>query len=156
MIYLFLFCFYSTVGNSALQNTYPVAQTKAVNDSCSINIKGKITDSSNRPIVSATVLVLKNSIIISGTLADTSGEYRICDLSSDQYVLRFECITYKSIQKNITINNNQAQVINCKLVNDPNVRGCEIAPYKVPLTDKWEPTKTTITDKQIERYPGGH
>ena len=74
----------------------------AQNNTCTI--KGTVADSGGNPVMFASVCILKNGNIVTGTLTDTLGTFMLKDRFAGDYSLRVTSIGYEEFFKNIHVN----------------------------------------------------
>lgn len=80
------------------------------------SIQGKITDKSSKdPIPFATIQIVGGH---HGEAADPNGKYSFKTLPNGKYRLRVQALGYKTINKEININNNQSITQNFEMVED--------------------------------------
>jgi hypothetical protein len=118
-------------------------------------LTGKVTDGAGEPLIGATVKVLKDSIVVRGTITDYDGNYRIAPLDAGTYDVEFAYTGYAA--KRITgvrVLAGQITVLDIKLDSSIVLEEVEISAYKVPLIEQDKITGgMTLTSEQIKNLP---
>ena len=121
-----------------------------------VMLQGTVTDGEiGEPLMFATVIVIQNGIVKTGTQTDFDGEYHFDSLAVGTYEVEVQYVGYqpKTIQgvvlfpnKNLTLNIEMSQGV----VSDC----CCIMIYNPPLIDVWNTTQGTIFNaNEIRRTP---
>lgn len=92
-----------------------------------VNIRGRVIDQANEPVVAATVKVAGTAV---GTTTNTDGIYKLSVAESDTLVLAFSCIGYVE-QRRTLINPNGDLTVNVRLMEKSHeLQGVEITDVK--------------------------
>lgn len=139
--YLFLLLFTGVVNAAFGQNS---------------GITGTILDDQGIPATGAIIQVLQGGINKSGAAADLDGKYLIKPLNPGRYDVKVSFVGYKeatvtgvivSPDKNTEVN------FNLELSTSTVLQEYVIKAYEIPLVDKYDQGRTTLTSEQIEKLP---
>jgi iron complex outermembrane receptor protein len=106
-------------------------------------IKGNVADEKGNPLIGANILIKENN---KGTVSDENGNFNLADLPKGTYSLAISFMGYKSVEKNISLENSDAAMI-VKLVElSTYLSAIEVfAPKEMPFTS------TIITKKDLAK-----
>ena len=112
-------------------------------------IKGKIVDENNQPLIGANVILLGTNF---GTASNFTGQYKITNIPTGKYKVKFSFVGYKPIIKEITIIKNRVLQINIQLKPESFQVGGITVTAKEDLLPTDNETKTKIDASEIEHY----
>ncbi len=112
-------------------------------------IKGKIVDENNTPLIGANVILLGTNY---GTASDFTGQYRIANIPTGTYKIKFSFVGYKNKVEKITIIKNRVLQLNIKLNPESFQVGGITVTAKEDLLPTDNETKTKIDASEIEHY----
>lgn len=82
-------------------------------------IKGLVVEQDDTPVMYASIALVYNEKIVTGTMTDTTGFFQIKGHFSGNYIVRTSFIGYNSVEKNIECNGEQVVNIG-KIILDKN------------------------------------
>ncbi len=112
-------------------------------------IKGKIIDENNQPLIGANVILLGTNF---GTASNFTGEYKISNIPTGKYKIKFSFVGYKSVIKEISIIKNRVLQLNIQLKPESFQVGGITVTAKEDLLPTDNETKTKIDASEIEHY----
>jgi hypothetical protein len=84
-------------------------------------LAGTVLDDKKEPLISATVQVYKDTILVGGAVTDFDGKYMIANLQSGSYDLLFTYVGYDSLKiDSVVISPNDTTTQNVFMERDPN------------------------------------
>lgn len=115
-------------------------------------LKGTVTNELGQAMPFATVALMDDSIIVTGTSTDDNGDYTIKEITPGKYTLRFSFVTYKTKKiKSVIIDPNQTAYVDAKMVPDNTLGVVEITEtYIKPVINPVYSTVTSISQDQID------
>jgi Outer membrane protein beta-barrel family/Carboxypeptidase regulatory-like domain len=83
-------------------------------------ISGKITDEKQKPVHSATILLLKqsDSSLVRSLLSDNGGNFKFTDVASGKYLVKIDVVSHKKIYTQAEIADKDVQLGNISLLPD--------------------------------------
>jgi hypothetical protein len=115
-------------------------------------LKGTITDETGQTMPSATVKVLEDTTMITGTTTDINGDYTIKQLIPGSYNIQISYVGYApKLIKKVIIDPNATAYVNAKMTPGTMLVGVVVEEeYRKPIISKTYSTVTNITVDQIE------
>jgi hypothetical protein len=118
-------------------------------------ISGAITDASGQELPFATVAILDDTTLVTGTTADEHGYFSLKQLTPGTYNVRVTNMTYKTRRiKNVEIEPNKMIKLNVVMTLNNTLGVIEVATeYRKAVLDQEYSTITNISFDQIEHMP---
>lgn len=139
--YLFLLLFTGIVNVAFAQNS---------------GISGTVLDEQGQPAIGAIIQVIQGGINKSGAAADFDGKYLVKPLNPGRYDVKVSMIGYKeATTTGVIVSPDKNTEVNFSLELSTSTVMVEhvVKAYKVPLVDKYDQGRTTLTSEQIEKMP---
>jgi hypothetical protein len=150
-LYAFGFAFLVSVHGIAQQNGVVQTDTTATEIKKNAILSGTILDEQKQPIEFASVVILKNGILVGGSKTDVHGQFRISNVCPGDYEIRIASVGYSKmvIEKVIKAGDNtMSAILNKKeLKSLISVGGIGL----MPQLDRINPSEKRITREQIQK-----
>lgn len=119
-------------------------------------ITGIVLDDQGEPAIGAIIQVIQGGIPKSGAATDIDGKYLIKPLNPGRYDVKVSYVGYKeATTTGVIVKQDQNTEVNFRLeVSTSTVlKEYVVKAYEVPLVDKYDQGRTTLTSEQIEKLP---
>src|SRR5690606_22951355 len=119
-------------------------------------ITGIVLDDQGEPAIGAIIQVIQGGIPKSGAATDIDGKYLIKPLNPGRYDVKVSYVGYKeATTTGVIVKQDQNTEVNFRLeVSTSTVlKEYVVKAYEVPMVDKYDQGRTTLTSEQIKKLP---
>lgn len=115
-------------------------------------LQGKVIDEIGEPVLFATVVLYKDSVLITGTDTDFDGNYSFSDLSPGEYEVEMTYIGLQRVRENVAVKGGEVTVFDAVMKESGEILDCiQVVSYQVPLLKECKTTSGSVVTKSRKR-----